>query len=294
MTFDDVGVFVLGIQSRMVSKAEFQNGEIGYVPMHFYEQIVKQYSARGQLEELLPVFLKSFISLIGGTFQMGAAPLHIEENALSELLKAKAELLKHSDLTPIELKKFLGDKCLLIKNQNSIELKRKKIWTFWLELLVILNIAKQKLHKLEDLEGLLKKIRFFYSNTEDDFLGAHLQDLWKIDYSGLEDEGLVIFASNQRYQSNKAKGVLDLSEILPNISSVKREFERDQNRIAGIDGIDIDQASQFPFDRFKYTSLSTFKEDAALDLDSSFVEMGSQECYLLIKELYERLLPRHN
>lgn len=292
MAFDEKSnVFITGIQSRMATDVNISLGEIGIIPVRYFEEIIENYKARGKLVELLPVFLKSFISLIGDTFQFASAAIRKEEAALSELLAAKAKFIQQSDLTPLELRSFLGEQRLLIKDQDSVELKRKKVWTFWLELLVILNIVNEKIHNKNDLKGILTKIRFFYSDTDKPFLTEHLQDLWKLDYKDLEDEGLVIFASNQIYQSPGTEGLLDLSEIIPDISSVRRSFENIQNHEISTGTIDIAEARDFPFDRFKYTSLTTFKEYAAMELDASFLDMKPADCYPLLKKLYEKLLP---
>ncbi|MEP3210883.1 MAG: ABC-three component system protein [Maribacter sp.] len=292
MTFDGLSnIFVTGIQSRMATDVDLPFGEVGFVPIKYFEEIVEEYYADGRLARLLPVFLKSFVSLIGETFQMGKAPLHKEEAALSGLLTAKAQLIRESDLTPLGLKSFMGDKRLLINYKDNIELRRKKVWTFWLELLVILNIAKDKVHNTADLKVLTQKIRFFYSNTDSYFLDEHLQDLWKIDYTNLEDGGLVVFTSNKQSQNPKTKGIHKLCDIVPDISSTARiEFTNMQNEALASGLIDIAEVREFPFDRFKYASISTFKEDAALALNENFVNMKPVDCYPLLKELYEGLL----
>ncbi|TYA74622.1 ABC-three component system protein [Seonamhaeicola marinus] len=292
MAFDDKSnVFVTGIQSRMATNVDIALGEIGFVPVKYFEEIIEVYKDEGKLVELLPVFLKSFVSLIGDTFQFASAGISREEAALSELLTAKAQFIQQSDLTPLAFRSFLGEQRLLIKDQDNVELKRKKVWTFWLELLVILNIVKDKVHNVEDLEDILNRIRFFYSNTDKDFLTTHLQDLWKLDYKDLEDEGLVIFASNQIYQRPGTEGVLDLSEIISDISTARRAFTKVQNQAIASGTIDIAEARDFPFDCFKYASLTTFKEYAAQELDKGFVDMKPTDCYPLLKELYEKLLP---
>ncbi len=289
---DSKNVFLTGIQSRMAKeKLNLDFGKIGFVPIKYFEEITETYKADGKLEELLPVFLKSFVSLIGDAFQLASAGINKEEAALSELLMAKAQFIQQSDLTPLEFRSFLGEQRLLIKDQDNVELKRKKVWTFWLELLVILNIVKDKVLNVEDLEDILNKIRFFYSDTDKDFLTTHLQDLWKLDYRDLEDEGLVIFASKQIYQGTGREGVMDLREIITDISTARRVFENEQSQAIATGTIDIVEARDFPFDRFKYSSLTTFKEYAALQLDASFLEMKPADCYPLLKELYERLLP---
>lgn len=283
-------IFVTGIQSRMAANVDLNLGRVGFVPIRYFEEIVEEHKANGKLEQLLPAFLKSFVSLIGNTFQLASAGINKQEAVLSELLTAKAQFIQQSDLTPLEFKSFMGDQRLLIKDQDNIELRRKKVWTFWLELLVILNIAKEKVHKVQDIENIVNKVRFFYSDTDQDFLTAHLQDLWKLDYTDLEDQGLVVFASNQIYQRPNTEGILDLREIVQDISSARRAFAKEQNKELATGVIDIAEASDFPFDRFKYTSISTFKEYAAVELDERFVNMSPDECYPLLKELYEKLL----
>lgn len=284
-------VFITGIQSRMATNVDLSLGEIGFVPSRYYEDIVEIYNASGKLVELLPVFLRSFVSLIGDTFQFASAELIEEEAKLSKLLVAKAQFIQQSDLTPLAFRSFLGEKRLLILDQDNVALKRKKVWTFWLELLVILNIVKDKVHNITDLEDILSKIRFFYSDVEKPFLNEHLQDLWKLDYENLQDDGLVIFASRQVYQSPGMEGVLDLREIVPDISSARLDYEIMQNQAVAAGSIDIANAHSFPFDRFKYANLATFKEYAALKLEDGFIEMEPAQCYPLLIELYERLLP---
>ncbi|MEQ8475372.1 ABC-three component system protein [Fulvivirga sp.] len=284
-------VFVTGIQSRMATDVNLPLGEIGFVPVRYFEQIIENYKVQGKLVELLPVFLKSFVSLIGDTFQFASAGINKEEAALSDLLIAKAQFIQQSDLTPLELRSFLGEQRLLIKDQDNVELRRKKVWTFWLELLVILNIVKDKVHNKGDLTDILSKIRFFYSDTDKPFLNEHLQDLWKLDYKDLKDMGLVIYASKQVYPSRGTEGILNLGEIILDISSARRDFQKMQSQSIATGTIDIAEAREFPFDRFKYTSLTTFKEYAALELDAGFLDMKPADCYPLLKELYERLLP---
>lgn len=292
MAFDDKSnVFVSGIQSRMATSENISLGEIGIIPIKYFEEIIEIYKTEGKLEELLPVFIRSFVSLIGETFQFASATTSPEEAALSDLLIAKAQFIQQSDLTPLELRSFLGEQRLLIKDQDSVELKRKKVWTFWLELLVILNIVKDKVHNKGDLRDILSKIRFFYSDTDKPFLDEHLQDLWKLDYKDLEDEGLVIYASKQVYPRRGREGILNLGEIILDIASARRDFNKMQSQSIANGTIDIVEAREFPFDRFKYTSLTTFKEYAVLELDAKFVNMHPADCYPLLKELYERLLP---
>lgn len=290
LTFTDNHLLVLGIQSRMATGADFQVGEVGYVPIKYFEEIIFEYREDESLKDLLPLFLQSFDSLIGDIFDMNSGPLEREkEEALSDLLKIRAVTVSQSDITPISISNFIDKKLLLMSNQDSTELQKKKIWSLWFELLIILNIAKNKNHEFKDFDSLFSNVRFFYSNINKDFLGQHLQDLLHIDYTNLEEGGLVVFASNIKSQG-ETKGVLKLNEILPNIAQMRRSFFRDKAQQTVIEGIDIGTASDFPYDKYRYSNISTFKEEMISAVSVEFWEMTPGDCLDILKGEYEQLI----
>lgn len=290
MAFKDNLVLIVGIQSRMATGVEEQVGQIGYIPIKYYKEIIVNYKEGGLLCELLPAFFQSFNYLVGDIFDMNSGPLEKErEDALSSLLKICAVKVSQSDITPISISNFIDKKLLLMSNQDSTELQKKRIWSLWFELLTILNIAKNKSHKFKDFDSLFNNVRFFYSDTNKDFLGQHLEDLLNIDYTNLKEGGLVVFASNIKSQG-ETKGVLKLNEILPNIAQSRRSFFADNAQQKAIEGMDIGTASGFPFDKYRYSNISTFKEEMISVVSDEFLQMTPNECLIILKSKYEQLI----
>ena len=134
------------------------------------------------------------------------------------------------------------------------------------------------------IPDILKKVRLFYSDINEDFWSVHLNDLCNLNYSGLEDGGVVVVASNLKAQ-NDEEHVFDLSKIPENISRVmKNNFE------LGKLGQSIDSPNEFPFEKFKYMNISAFKEGTVIKLDSAFSEEKIKFCVNKLKELYGQLI----
>lgn len=287
MAFDEKSnVFVTGIQSRMANDVNISLGEIGVIPIRYFEEIIENYKAQGKLEELLPSFLKSFGFLSQSIFNMNSGPLEKDrEEFLATLLIAKAGEVANSNLTPKAIKDFIDEKLLLMSHQGDWNLKRKKIWALWFELLTILNVFKCHEHSLDDLENLFQKFRFFYSDINSDFFANHLQDLFKADFTGLEPDGLVVVASNVKAQG-RLRGVFKFDKIPINIKEYRNDFVRQR----AAEGIFINMASDFPYDKYRFTNISTFKEEMLDVLDIEFFELPIEDCLPILTTEYERLI----
>jgi hypothetical protein len=281
-------ICIIGIQSRMANMAVDNLGEIGYIPMSAYEEIIDEYSKNKLLDKLLPGFLKSFGALVGNIFEMNSGPLEMEkENHLSTTLISKAVEISKSDLTPIAIRDFIDEKMLIMVDQDSSNLKSKKIWSLWFELLVILNIIKNKSHQFEDLTSLFEEFRFFYSDINSDFLGYHLRDLHKAEFAGLKNGGIVFVASNVKAQG-ELKGIIKLNKIPVDIKKYRDEHIRNQALL----GVNINDASTFPYDRFRFANISTFKEEMLSILDEDFYSLTTQECLNILYIEYGKLIDK--
>lgn len=288
MTFDENNnVFLTGIQSRMAKEKLYLDfGKIGFVPIKYFEEIIDTYKADGKLEELLPVFLKSFGFLSQSIFNMNSGPLEKDrEEFLATLLISKAGEVANSNLTPKAIKDFIDEKLLLMSHQGYWHLKRKKVWTLWFELLTILNVIKCHEHSMGDFEDLFQKFRFFYSDINYDFFGYHLQDLYKADFTGLEPGGLVVVASNVKAQGS-LRGVFKFNKFPVNITEYRNDFVRQK----AIEGIYINTASSFPYDKYRFTNISTFKEEMLDVLNNGFFDLPIEECLPILTTEYERLI----
>ena len=274
---------IIGIQSSMANRSNYQAGQIEFVPMKYFNEIVDEYKEK--IEKLLPPYLRSFSFLKEDIFNIECGLLEkARAEKLTTLLKKKATEIQHSDITPQVIRDHLQEKLLLLSNQNEDDLQKKRIWAIWLELLTILNIAKNKSHCANDLPSIFKKVRLFYSDIDKDFWTEHLNELAKLDYSGLEGKGIVVVASNVEAKGQNMH-ILDLSRITVDIARIQNEFDTEQF------GEKIDTATDFPLKKYQYINISAFKEKTAADVAEKFTQQNMNDCLVIIKGLYEQLIP---
>lgn len=277
LRLSDDYISILGIQSKMGQQL-FAAGEIGFVPMKYFKEIVTNEKYSSKLSPLHPPYLSSFSFLLDDIFKLDSAVYELDkQDKLTKILKSKANSIKESDITPLEIKEHLKDRLLLI-DQSSNDLEQKAIWAIWFELLTILNIAKDNNLTKDDLPRVFEKIRMFYSNKPSDFWVNHLHELHLVDYTGLQDDGLVVVASDQ-----KANGmhILDLKKVNTHIAKAREEFELTY----------IDDPSEFPFDKYKFANISFFKESTVSEVNDSFMTNNIKDCITMLRDLYERLIP---
>lgn len=92
---------IIGIQSSMANKSNYQPGQIGFVPMKYFNEIVDYHENTGTLEKLLPPYLRSFSFLKEDIFNIEYGILDSTRTIkLTEILKAKASEIQNSDITP--------------------------------------------------------------------------------------------------------------------------------------------------------------------------------------------------
>jgi hypothetical protein len=277
---------ILGIQSRMATNAVQALGQIGFIPIKYYNQIIDANENAGALEKLLPAYLKSFSFFEDEIFSIITGPQEVivsRRDKLTELLKVKASEIRDSDITPNYIKEHLSNRLLLLE-QTNFDLQKRGIWRMWLEFLTILNIAKNKAHSLADMPVVFEKVRIFFSDIHQDFWTAHLMDLPKLDYSGLGPDGIVIVASNIPSVDREME-ILDLSKITSNIAEARKKYA--QTHL----GHDIDVASEFPLEKYKFINISAFKERVVTELDEDFDNSLPNESLATLKRLYERFIP---
>ena len=276
-------ISIIGIQSRTASIG-LSAGQVGFVPMKYANEIIGKPIYAGKLEPLLPPFFSSFEFLKDEIFKMKLGRGNKEKGEkLAKMLALKAKEIQDSQLTPKAIKDYLQTNLPTVYKQDAEELNLKKIWVLWLEILAVLNIAKKRKNCIGDLADIFKQVRIFYSDVDQDYWLTELDKLpWK-DYHGLADGGLVVCASNiAATESHK------LEFNAPDLAWVdKMEDEFDQKNY----GVQTDQGTRFPMRRFNFVNISFFKEGSLPNLDDAFKKASPDNCFTLLKTLYDSLFP---
>ncbi|GAA3945175.1 hypothetical protein GO495_31060 [Chitinophaga oryziterrae] len=244
---DRVGL--LGIQNLVAVKNE-ELGRILFTPIKDFKSIVV--SSEGLLESIEPYYIKDFTHLLSDIFNLG------EERVTSEArrkmifaLGGVAKTIISADITPKTILDSIENKLLLLYNQQPDNLNIKKLWCFWLEMLVIIQVATKKNYKDEPFNDVFRKFRLFYSDINKDFFLKHLEDLCHTDYERLDTNGLVIVASNA---SASIKPFLDLGDIVQDISEIKEQIEFNNQLLH------IDNPKPFALETYKFINISAFKD----------------------------------
>jgi len=274
-------ISIIGIQSQMASTG-LAAGQIGFVPMKFANEIIANPAYAGKLEPLLPPFFSSFKFLKDEIFKMklGRGSKN-KGDKLARMMTLKAKEIQESLLTPKAIREYLQANLPTVYKQDAEELNLKRVWMLWLEILAVLNIVKEKRNCLGDLENIFKQVRIFYSDVDEDYWMTQLHKLpWK-DYHGLADGGLVVCASNiAATESHK------LEFTTPDLAWVKEvegEFEEKNY------GVRTDEGTKFPMRRFNFVNISFFKEGSLPQLDESFEKATPDNCFSMLKTLYDSL-----
>jgi hypothetical protein len=278
------GISIIGVQSKMAS-SNLPMGQIGFVPMRYAKEIVDYPEYKGNLEKFLPIYFKSFKFLKDDIFKLQAGlPTMNKANKMSKILNAKAIEIQKSSITPIFIRNYLKENLPSVYKYGANEIQNKKLWSLWLELLTILNIAKKYSHCSDEIPEILKKVRLIYSNVNSDFWIENLHKLHKVDFRGLEINGTVVVASNIPAVNNFH--VLRLENIPGSIAMVQGwRDDFDLEKIAQR----IDSSTDFPLEKYKFVNISAFKEGILENDDVDFENKEMLNCIEILEKLYEQL-----
>jgi hypothetical protein len=167
---------------------------------------------------------------------------------------------------------------LILPKQTVTELEKRQIWVVWLELMTILNVTYNQSYGAADLPELLKKLRLFYSDTDHDFFIAHLDDLDKLDYAGLEKNGVVVVATNSRAKGNTH---ILRPDRIPRIDAMRTNHE--------VNGLAIDNPTEYPLDKYKFLNISAFKEGCVIDDHDAYQALQVGQYMEKLRTQYEQL-----
>jgi hypothetical protein len=135
-------ISLIGIQSKMGSQS-YPSGEIGFVQIKYFNEIIEYKKYKNKLAALFPNYLLSFHGYENKIFELPGGILTKKKSAqLSRVLKVKSKPIISSDLTPYEIKTKLAPKIELLGNNEVNNCNKIKFWQVWLELLTIISIVE--------------------------------------------------------------------------------------------------------------------------------------------------------
>ncbi|MCF6129325.1 hypothetical protein L1S35_06545 [Flavobacterium sp. AS60] len=281
---------LIGIQSQMTRTISPQN-EIDFIPIRFFTEIIEHY--RDSLSPLLPPYLANFSFLRDNAFNINAGPDDSDIQYLRNFLKAKTTNVIESDITPIAIKEYFKERLLLDKNDTK-NLSDESIYCCWLEYLVIMNIAKEKNHSLNELEELFDKVRLIYKNTNTEWHSENfLKECMNCDFSNLAVDGTILI--NTSILPHKTTQVhhykINKGSLVPNIDFLRKEHLNGEFGNVFIDN-GSGETQEFVFDRFTFIHFAFLKQYMLVENSHDFREYNannSPELVTKLKTLYGEL-----
>ena len=281
-------IILVGIQSSTTTDSA--NGQIDIIPLRWFKEIVEKYD----LPELRPVFLSNFKFLQEKSFDFSAG---IDDDDISYtrlFLKQKTAEVISSNITPQFIKDYFMDR-LLVNDSDILKLNDDLIYVTWLEFLTLINIVKDKICNVNDLEDVFCTLRLLYRRTANDWLDTDfLKDCLVSNYDGLAENGTVfIKTSNLPSKQNIKHYKLDRGSIVPRIDSLKNNFENgtlnsDVNNITNA----LSELKEFVFDKYNFVHFEYLKHFMLVENSEdyrSYKKSNEKELLIKLKEEYGKI-----
>ena len=266
-------ISIIGIQSKMANGSNFPTGQIGFVPMLYFNQIADYNENQTKLTKLYPNYLSNFSFLKDEVFLLEVDA--IDEDKVADVrttLRNKALEITRSEVTPWGIKELFKER-LLVFDKNIDCLSYKPIWIAWLEFLTILNVIKYQDVKIEILSEVFNMYRLKYADVDDWSELEIRNQLGKSDYIGLKPNSTV-FVSTRR--PPKRQFYFPKGKLI----DISRPYNKDGFRTDG--GLD-------PFTSFDFVHIDYFKTKCIIDKIEEYQNMNENELLNKLKEEYHEL-----
>lgn len=265
-------ISIIGVQSEM-KHSQWANGQINFVPILYFNQIIEYNENQEKLTKLCPNYLNNFSFLKDDAFLLDVDA--IDEDKVEDVrttLRNKALEVTRSNITPWEIKELFNVR-LLVFEKNRDCLSYKPIWIAWLEFLTILNIIKYHCVSKELLSEVFNMYRLKYADVDDWSELEIRKQLGKSDYIGLKPNSTVFVSTRKppKRQFHFPKGKL---------IDISRPYDKDGFRTDG--GLD-------PFTSFDFVHLDYFKTKCIIDKIEEYQNMNENELLNKLKEEYHEL-----
>lgn len=232
LSIDNNHINIMGIQSKMASSSGYQAGQVAFVPISLFNDIIEYDEYKSILTPLIPNYLKSFQFVKDNIFKLEQGLLTKDiSTKLMKILNTKATSLISSDITPYKIKRHLVEELKLISDYQYKRYNNPKFWSKWLELLTVINIVELQPFggstplTADKIQIILENIRLFYSDSDECFWLKNIDNLHKMNYNGLAENSTIIVASNVKAADMH---ILDNTLIVGNIARVRDEFDLDK------------------------------------------------------------------
>lgn len=208
-----------GIQSQMSVEDDTGTGRVRFMPVSFFDEIIA--SSGGQLAELYPVYLDSFIHLKALAMKfVGSYPdLPFTRDYLQGLTRRVVE----KGLAPKSIREAFRRR-LLVFGQKESALNNQGLWIAWLELLIILQVIQVLGEDAIELQSLFNQTRLIFSETKEDWVDE-ISAIIRSDFNGLDENGKIIVATNGGAAIPKISSrnlVMDIRQIQPEEFQIDR------------------------------------------------------------------------
>jgi len=264
-------LLLAGIQSEVVSNEE-SLGRIKFTPIEYFNEIVNEYADK--LTPLLPPYMNDFKFLKDEILSLEG---YIGENNVQTIRNKLKLTVDHIQLKPNDILKSSFKDQLLVNNENLSVVLSKKLWTSWLEYLIVLQIVKNKVIDNNDVSEIFNNIRLIHSETQKDWMMI-MPDIFKTDLYGLNNNGVLIISTNK----NPSCNIIEGKEIIDNIACAfpVEEFKTDNAQI-------------HPLQQFKFMHINVFEKECIVKNQfelNTYSGVNANKLIPKLKEIFDEIL----
>lgn len=259
---------LVAVQSKMSASDNAEiHGRIDIMPISLFEEIITD----NDLAPILPSDLLSFDSFKDYIFSFPDCFVEDHIRYTRKVLRSYTEQIIESNLTPIGIKKELGN-LLLIKGEDKQVLNDKSIWIAWLEFLIICFIVYEGEKSIKDI---FNDKRLLHTSSKNPWT-KDIQRILESDFKGLNQNGHVIISSEGHSRQSVIEG-----QVLKDISRGSVEWD-----------FIIDEGIEHPLLAFRFILLSAFSYECIENKSSeyeNFTFENKGDLITKLKEEYEQL-----
>lgn len=233
-----------GIQTQMVCEDDVE--QLGWVKILLIEVFHEIVEKHDQLKPLVPSFMDSFENFRSKAMALRTTAGQTDMRVVRTHLQNITSKITATELRPLDIKNKYGERLLVWQRMGS--LLDERMWTSFLELLIVWSVCNNDPVTTESLEQFLNKIRFLHANFGDDWI-FYPEEIMRSNFLGLEPGGVVVVSDST------VTATFDLSGIVANISIPDTDLQ-------------IDQGASIH--KFRYVHITAFQKKAILAIHDQY------------------------